>query len=103
MTRKYWAHRNAEGEYITDPEIRDGTEKAVLVRFLTESEYRKLIGPRNAAAIKRVLLLVDGYLSTQNPDALLAWDGGMTTWDDLRRHVQAAARLIRTAPNPEGK
>jgi len=39
---KHWAYRNSDGEYITDPEIRDGTEKVVRVRFVTDSDYRKL-------------------------------------------------------------
>lgn len=90
---KHWAYLNSDGEYITDPEIRDGREKVVRVRFILDSDYRKLIKPRNAAAIARVLTLVDGYLSTQNPDALLAWEGGMMTWDDLRNHVRGALRL----------
>jgi hypothetical protein len=95
---KHWAYWHpGNQEYITDPEIRDGTEKVFRVRFVRDCHYRKLIKPRNAAAIRRVLALVDGYLSTQNPDALLAWDGGMLTWDDLRHHVQAALKLTDSA------
>lgn len=37
----YWHHGN--GEYITDPEIRDGTERCLQVRFITETDYRKLL------------------------------------------------------------
>ena len=40
---KHWAYRNSDGEYITDPEIRDGTEKVVRVRFVIDSDYRKLL------------------------------------------------------------
>lgn len=93
----HWAYRNSDGGYITDPEIRDGTEKVVRVRFVLDSDYRKLIKPRNAAAIKRVLALVDGYLSTLPRDRVVAWDGGMLTWDDLRHHVQAALKLTGSA------
>ena len=45
------------------------------------------------AAIKRVLKLVDGFLSTLPEDTLAAWDGGVMTWAELRRHVQAASKL----------
>lgn len=100
---KHWAYLNSDGKYITDPEIRDGTEKVVRVRFILDSDYRKLVKPRNAAAIARVLALVDGYLSTQPPNKLLAWDGGMTTWDDLRHHVQAALRLAGSQASGDGK
>lgn len=100
---KHWAYLNSDGKYITDPEIRDGTEKVVRVRFILDSDYRKLVKPRNAAAIARVLALVDGYLSTQPPNKLLAWDGGMTTWDDLRHHVQAALRLAGSQASGEAK
>lgn len=40
---KHWAHLNSDGEYITDPEIRDGTERVLRVRFITETDYRKLL------------------------------------------------------------
>lgn len=43
-------------------------------------------------AIRRVLKLLDGYLSTM-PDALHAWNGGAMTISELRQHVQAAAAL----------
>lgn len=92
----HWAYWHpGDQKYITDPEIRDGTEKVFRVRFVKDSDYRKLIKPTNAAAIKRVLALVDGYLSVLPKDALVAWDGGMLTWDDLRHHVQEASKLIR--------
>lgn len=45
------------------------------------------------AAIKRVLTLVDGFLSTLPGDTLAAWDGGVMTWNELRRHVKAASKL----------
>ena len=44
-------------------------------------------------AIRRVLKLVDGYLSTQDQDLLLAWRDGLMTWGEIRQHVQAAIRL----------
>lgn len=44
------------------------------------------------AAIKRVLKLVDGYLSTQDQDLALAWDGGIMTYGELRRHLHAALK-----------
>lgn len=40
--------------------------------------------------IKRVLKLVDGYLSTQDQELVLAWDGGVMTYGELRKHLQAA-------------
>ena len=40
---KHWAYRNSDGEYITDPEIRDGTEICEQVRFIRETDYRKLL------------------------------------------------------------
>ena len=43
-------------------------------------------------AIKRVLKLVDGYISTQNQDLLLAWDGGIMTWGELREHIQCVLK-----------
>ena len=46
------------------------------------------------AAVRRVLRLVDGYLSTRDQDELVAWDGGLMTWRELRRHVKAALKLI---------
>lgn len=44
-------------------------------------------------AVRRVLKLVDGYLSTQDQNLLLAWDGGMMTWGEIRQHVQMAIKL----------
>jgi hypothetical protein len=40
--------------------------------------------------IKRVLELVDGYISTQPQDLLLGWDGGVMTWKEIRMHIKAA-------------
>ncbi len=45
------------------------------------------------AAVKRVLRLVDGYASTDE-DRLLAYKGGVMTWKELRRHIQAAIKLL---------
>lgn len=45
------------------------------------------------AAIKRVLTLVDGFLSTLPGDTLASWDGGMMTWAEVRKHVKAASKL----------
>lgn len=42
--------------------------------------------------IKRVLILVDGYLSTQPPELALAWDGGVMTYGELREHLKAALK-----------
>ena len=42
--------------------------------------------------VKRVLTLVDGYVSTQPEDLLLAWDGGVMTWGELRIHLSAALK-----------
>lgn len=42
--------------------------------------------------IKRVLALVDGYLSTQPQDLALAWDGGVMTYGELREHLNAALK-----------
>lgn len=44
-------------------------------------------------AIRRVMELVDGYISTQNPNLLLAWDGGVMTWGELRWHILSALDL----------
>ena len=41
-------------------------------------------------AIRRVLELVDGYISTQNPNLLLSWGGGVMTWGELRWHIRTA-------------
>lgn len=51
-------------------------------------------------AIRRVLVLLDGYMSTENQDALLAWDGGMMTWRELRQHAKAAIKLL---PKPTSR
>ncbi len=42
--------------------------------------------------IKRVLTLVDGYLSTQDQHLALAWDGGVMTYGELRKHLNAALK-----------
>lgn len=42
--------------------------------------------------IKRVLALVDGYLSTQPQELALAWDGGIMTYGELRNHLHAALK-----------
>lgn len=47
----------------------------------------------HVAAVKRVLRLVDGYASTDE-DRLMAYKGGVMTWKDLRRHIQAAIKLL---------
>jgi hypothetical protein len=44
-------------------------------------------------AIVRVLELLDGYLSTENPHALLSWRGGMMTRAELRAHASGAREL----------
>ena len=55
---------------------------------------------RQLHQIRSVLELVDGYLSTQPQDLLLAWAGGMMTWAELRQHVQEAMKLIRPPKGP---
>ena len=44
-------------------------------------------------AVKRVLRLVDGYLSTQQSGMLLSYNGRIMTWGELRLHVQAAMKV----------
>ena len=54
--------------------------------------------------VKRVMTLVDGYISTQPEDLLLAWDGGVMTWGELRMHISAAlkAKVLNAAHKPSG-
>lgn len=59
-------------------------------------------------AVRRVLRLVDGYLSTRDQSELIAYDGGMMTWGELRQHVKAALNIVPPArrvkqPHPKGK
>jgi len=49
----------------------------------------------HVAAVRRVLRLVDDYAST-GENHLMAWKGGAMTWGDIRRHVQAALKLMPT-------
>jgi hypothetical protein len=49
-------------------------------------------------AVKRVLRLVEGYLATLPQDTLAAYDGGMMTWGELRKHVEAALKLFPLHP-----
>lgn len=51
--------------------------------------------PKEHLAVRRVLRLVDGYLSTQPQDTLLGWKGGLMTWRELRAHVKAAEKQMR--------
>ena len=53
-------------------------------------------------AVRRVLRLVDGYLSTRDQDELVAWNGGMMTWGELRQHVNGALMLMRKQRQREG-
>jgi len=48
----------------------------------------------HVAAVRRVLVLLDGYLSTEKPDTLTAWDGGWMTYRELRQHAKAAIKLL---------
>lgn len=41
----------------------------------------------------RVLALLEGYISTENPAALVGWNGGMMTWAEL---AHQAAKMRRT-------
>lgn len=49
---------------------------------------------KKKAIVKRVLRLVDGYLSTRDQMELIAWNGGMMTWRELRQHIKGALRLM---------
>ena len=49
---------------------------------------------KDVRAVKRVLKLVDGYLSNQKQNELISFNGGVMTWYDLRQHVQAARKLL---------
>lgn len=41
---RHWAYWHpGNQEYVTDPEIRDGTEQCFRVRFIRETDYRKLL------------------------------------------------------------
>jgi hypothetical protein len=43
---------------------------------------------------RRVLRLVDSYIGANLPhDALLAADGGIMTWREVRQHIAAAMKL----------
>ena len=52
-----------------------------------EAEKRVVI-----AGVRRVLRLVDGYLSHMDQDLLMAHDGGLMTVGELRRHVRYAGK-----------
>lgn len=54
-----------------------------------ENEPTKL---EELKGIKRVLKLVDGYLSTQDQYLALAWDGGVMTYGELRKHLNSALK-----------
>lgn len=57
---KHWAYwHDGDGKYITDPEIRDGTEKCLQVRFITETDYRRLI---------KLTRAVEAYLEGWEPN-----------------------------------
>lgn len=46
-------------------------------------------------AVRRVLELLDGYISTQRSQhTLLAFEGGLMTWAELREHAAAAIKLL---------
>lgn len=55
---------------------------------------RKMPTAQELRAIRRVLVLLDGYMSTEQQDTLLAWDGGWMTWRELRQHAKAAIKLL---------
>lgn len=50
----------------------------------------------HAEAVRRVLRLVDGYLSNDEQDTLRAFDGGVMTYGELRQHIKAALNLVPT-------
>lgn len=45
-------------------------------------------------AVRRVLKLLDGYMSGWDQAALHGHDGGMMTVEELRQHAQAAIKLL---------
>lgn len=50
-------------------------------------------------AVRRVLELLDGYMSVQKPQhRLMAWEGGLMTWAEIREHAKAAIKLLPKEP-----
>jgi len=43
-------------------------------------------------AIRRLFRLIDGYISTQDQDMLLGWDGGLMIWPEIRQHIKVALK-----------
>jgi hypothetical protein len=55
----------------------------------------RVVGRAELRGIRRVLVLLDGYISTQKDQhILLAWDGGLMTWAELREHAKAAIKIL---------
>lgn len=53
--------------------------------------------------VRRVLRLVDGYLSVMDQDTLHGYDGGMMTIAELRQHIKGALRLRSTPRRADRK
>jgi hypothetical protein len=77
-------HKPTKGE-IWGEQIRQRYQKFPMMVSILRTELN---------GIKRVLKLVDGYISTQPRDLLLGWDGGIMTWDEIREHIKAAINVI---------
>jgi len=43
-------------------------------------------------AIRRLFRLIDGYISTQDQDMLLGWDGGLMIWPEIRQNNKIALK-----------
>jgi hypothetical protein len=46
-------------------------------------------------AVRRVLRLMDRYISSQKLDVLVSFDGHLWTRRELRQHVRAALKLSK--------
>lgn len=59
----------------------------------TKAKPKNVSQAEQLRALRRVLRLLDGYISTQDQDLLLAYAGGLMTWRELRRHIRSALKL----------
>ena len=61
----------------------------------TKKRPKRLSMPAShVAAVRRVLKLADGYASTERQHVLMAFEGGVMTWAEIREHIQAAIALL---------
>lgn len=76
-------------------------ERRKRIKRSADSQQRRVKHREELEGIKRVLTLVDGYLSTQPQDLALAWDGGIMTYGELRHHLNAALKnkVLNVAPS----